>query len=624
MHVIYSIWVMLSLLSLVLGGSAIYPHTGDENWPDKVDPLVLTDAAGGEAEFLVLLREQADLSGTSLLETKLEKGEYVYRQLTEVAARTQGPILAELSALEVEHRPYWVANMIWVRGDFPVLTALASRRDVAHIYANPKVRLDEPRRDLVPQIVQSSDAIEWNIDRVRAPEVWAAGFTGQGITIGGQDTGYEWQHPALRDQYRGWDGASADHNYNWHDAIHQSDGNPCGQDSPEPCDDLGHGTHTMGIMVGDDPGHANQIGMAPGAKWIGCRSMDRSLGSPVTYSECYQWFIAPTDLNGMNPDPSQAPDVISNSWACPPKEGCDEPLILQQVVQSVRAAGILTVHAAGNRGPFCNSVNMPGAIYDASFTVGNTNFDDEIELSSSRGSVTIDGSGRLKPDVSAPGTSIRSSYLGGGYLEFSGTSMASPHVAGLAALLFSAQPELIGEVDQVENLIARTAVPLTSEQECGGVSGSVIPNNTAGWGRIDALNAIQGHALWVEKTASVDEIYPGGELTYSLTVEHSAVSAGTNQVILADPLPENTVFLEATVPYAYDGSRVQWEFDQMRIVDRVQVELKVQVTESFFGEILNSGYHVSSQEVPTPILGEAVVTKVIPPFQIYLPWIEGQ
>jgi subtilisin family serine protease len=493
----FPILALITILSLVLGSGGAYQDSVDARWRSKVDPPVLTTAAGGETEFLITLNEQADLGEASKLKTKLEKGHYVYQQLTAVAARTQGPILAELAAWGVDHRPYWIANMIWVRGDLPVLTAMASRDDVAHIYANPKVRLDEPTRDPLTLGPQSTDTIEWNISKVHAPEVWAAGYTGQGITIGGQDTGYAWEHPALKDQYRGWNGASADHNYNWHDAIQQSDGNPCGENSPEPCDDHGHGTHTMGIMVGDDPGHTNQVGMAPGAKWIGCRNMDRGRGSPLTYSECYQWFLAPTDLNDMNPDPSKAPDVISNSWSCPPSEGCHDPMILKQVVEALRAAGILTVHSAGNGGSTCSSVNTPGAIYDASFTVGNTTFDDQISLSSSRGPVTIDSSGRLKPDVSAPGTSIRSSYPGGGYLEFSGTSMASPHVAGLAALLFSAQPALIGDVDQVESLIARTAVPLTSLQECGGIPGTDIPNNTSGWGRIDALNALQAFQVYL-------------------------------------------------------------------------------------------------------------------------------
>jgi subtilisin family serine protease len=107
--------------------------------------------------------------------------------------------------------------------------------------------------------------------------------------------------------------------------------------------------------------------------------------------------------------------------------------------------------------------------------------------------VTIDGSGRIKPDVSAPGTSIRSSIAGGGYGNLSGTSMAGPHVAGLAALLFSAQPELIGQVEDTELLIAHTAVPVQVDPDylyCGGIPGDVYPNNISGWGRIDALNAL--------------------------------------------------------------------------------------------------------------------------------------
>jgi serine protease AprX len=336
------------------------------------------------------------------------------------------------------------------------------------------------------------DAPEWNISKIHAPEVWAQGFQGQGITIGGQDTGYAWQHPALINQYRGWDGESVDHNYNWHDAIHQSSGNPCGSDSQEPCDDhqLGHGTHTMGTMVGQETDLSNQIGVAPQAKWIGCRNMDQGVGSPATYIECYQWFLAPTDLNDQNPDPLKAPDVINNSWSCPVSEGCSDPLVLQTVVEAVRAAGILTVHSAGNSGPICSSINTPSAIYDASFTVGNTDRYDQISLSSSRGPVTIDGSGRIKPDVSAPGTGIRSSLPGGRYGTLSGTSMAGPHVAGLAALLYSAHPELIGQVGQLERLITASAVPVSSNSQCGAIPDTSFPNNSSGWGRVDAVNGL--------------------------------------------------------------------------------------------------------------------------------------
>jgi subtilisin family serine protease len=392
--------------------------------------------------------------------------------------------------------------------------ALALRGDVAHIYANPTVHVDEPIAEPAyaagPQAAAQPDAIEWNITKVHAPEVWAAGFTGQGVVIGGQDTGYQWDHPALKDKYRGWNGSSASHDYSWHDAIHVS-GSSCGADSPVPCDDHGHGTHTMGTMVGDD-GLGNQIGMAPGARWIGCRNMNSGWGTPATYIECYQWFIAPTKVDGSAPDPSKAPDVINNSWGCPPNEGCTDPTVLLAAVQAVRAAGIVTVHSAGNEGDDqpdpCHSVSTPAAIYEESFTVGATDSGDGIAGLSSRGPVTRDGSNRRKPDISAPGVTIRSSLRGGGYnapgTGWQGTSMAGPHVAGAVALLISAYPKLAGKVDQIENILEQSAVHLTSSQGCGSDSTTAVPNNVYGWGRIDALAAY--NLAWCSPAAVISRL----------------------------------------------------------------------------------------------------------------------
>jgi subtilisin family serine protease len=329
-------------------------------------------------------------------------------------------------------------------------------------------------------------AVEWNISKVGAPQVWEAGYTGNGVVIGGQDTGYDWEHPALKSQYRGWNGTSANHNYNWLDAIH-SGNEICESDSLEPCDDHGHGTHTMGTMVGDD-GTGEQIGMAPGARWIGCRNMDQGVGTPATYSECFEWFIAPTKLNGENPNPELAPDVINNSWYCPPDEGCNWDSLLP-VVNNTRAAGIVVVVSAGNSGVNgCGSVDNPPAIYDSSFTVGATDSSDNITSLSSRG--PADHTNLLKPDISAPGQGIRSSLRGGGYGSKSGTSMAAPHVSGLVALLLSARPYLTGQVEAIETQIKQNALPLTTLENCGGVPGNQIPNNTYGWGRVNAPDTI--------------------------------------------------------------------------------------------------------------------------------------
>src|SRR5690606_13518356 len=160
----------------------------------------------------------------------------------------------------------------------------------------------------------------------------------------------EWDHPALRSKYRGAEGDAVSHDYNWHDAIHEINplngdsiimpgNNPCGLDYPIPCDDSGHGTHTMGMLVGSDS--AYQIGVAPDARWIGCRNMERGWGKPSTYLECMEWFLAPTDVNGENPDPTKAPHVINNSWSCPEVEGCnpDNFELLHQAVVNLRAAG---------------------------------------------------------------------------------------------------------------------------------------------------------------------------------------------------------------------------------------------------------------------------------------------
>ena len=498
-------------------------HFEAANWRAKTDSWVWQTAQGGQTEFLVFLKEQADLSRAEALSTKNEKGWYVYQQLTAVALRTQAPLLEQLRQRGIPHRSYWVANLIWVRGDLNDVLALARRREVARIAANPTVQLALPPRvdGLAPQ---EADGIEWNLQQVNADDVWALGYEGQGAVIGGQDTGYDWQHPALKNAYRGWDGSQANHDYNWHDAIHAplsaslpvrafsplpvgeglgvradsplpmgaglgARATNCPYDSPEPCDDNGHGTHTMGTMVGQDG--TNQIGMAPKARWIGCRNMDHGWGTPATYTECFQWFIAPTRIDGSDPNPSLAPDVISNSWSCPEAEGCTDPNVLKSVVEAVRAAGILTVQSAGNKGPECGTISDPAAIYAASLTVGATDSADTIANFSSRGPVTRDGSNRLKPEVVAPGVSVRSSLPDSEYGQMSGTSMAAPHVAGLAALLLSAAPELKGKPHLIEFLITSSAKSITTSQSCGGVSGNLIPNNTYGWGRIDALAAVQ-------------------------------------------------------------------------------------------------------------------------------------
>jgi hypothetical protein len=249
----------------------------------------------------------------------------------------------------------------------------------------------------------------------------------------------------------------------------------------------------MGVIVGDD-GQGNQIGMAPGAKWISCRNMDEGVGTPATYLECFDFFLAPTDLGGQNPDPSRAPDVVNNSWICTLEEGCEDPNILRAAVETLRAAGIFVVASCRQLGQRLRQRREPPAIYDAAFTIGAVNIFGEVEGFSSRGPVVVDGSYRLKPDVVAPGDNIRSSTRGGGYTSDSGTSLAGPHVTGLAALMLSADSCFSGSPDTIESWITRHTHGFPSSEVCGAFDSSRFPNATSGFGTIEAALPGEGEA----------------------------------------------------------------------------------------------------------------------------------
>ena len=512
------ILVAAALVSATAAHAAV-PFTASARLASKADAWVLKElATAATVPVLVQMPLQADLSQAATITDKTARGRYVYETLREHADATQADLRGWLATRGVQHQPFWVANMILVHADAATAEALANRPDVKRLAANPSVKLSQPAREQLvlerPAAAPTAiSAVETGVTKIRANEMWTAGFTGQGIVIGGQDTGYRWTHTALKGKYRGWNGSTANHNYHWHDAIH-SGGGSCGANSVTPCDDQGHGTHTMGTMVGDDGG-SNQVGVAPGAKWIGCRNMDQGNGTPATYAECFQWFIAPTDLAGNNPDPAKAPHVINNSWGCPPSEGCTDVNVLKTVVESVNAAGILVVVSAGNDGSACSSVLDPAAIYDVVLSVGATDgasTTDAIASFSSRGPVTVDGSGRMKPDVSAPGVSVRSSTRtsDSSYGSSSGTSMAGPHVAGAAALLLSARPDLIGNPDAIKRVLMRTAVRRAASVNCGSVA-TTVPNNTFGWGRIDikaAYDGAPGATLNVDKSTPTN-LYDG-------------------------------------------------------------------------------------------------------------------
>ncbi|MBU1878234.1 MAG: S8 family serine peptidase, partial [Chloroflexi bacterium] len=605
-----AIALALGLVLIVLGfsaGTIGAAETTEDVLSTKVSPWALAAVAdGAQGDFLVVLQDQADLSPAYDLSTKQERWQWVYQALWETAQRSQAPLRAWLDARGVPYRAFYIVNLIHIEaGDQALVEALAARPDVARIEANPRIQSVEPQ-PVATDSALAPAAIEWNISLVGAPAVWAMGYTGQGVVVGGQDTGYDWDHPALKNQYRGWNGFTASHDYNWHDAVHTGGGG-CGPNSTQPCDDTDHGTHTMGTVLGDDGG-ANQIGMAPGAQWIGCRDMNQGVGTPATYLECFEFFLAPYPVSGTpaQGNPALAPDVTNNSWGCPASEGCSWNT-LQAAVDAQRAAGILTVASAGNDGSSCGSVQDPPPIYDSAYSVGATSSTDNIASFSSRGPVNVDGSGRLKPDISAPGVNIRSSVPGGGYEGgWQGTSMAGPHVAGAVALVWSAQPALRNDLDLTEEVLNTTAVPRYSTQ-CGDPA-NTVPNNVYGWGRLNALAAVEEAlnlippSFTIVKIPSADLVEVGNRLVYTITVNNTGGPA--TGVVVSDTLPVDTQFAGASGGGVLAGGDVVWT--GLSVGANGTLDLTYVVTASCVPSgthLVNDAYCVHASEWPTPTCG---------------------
>ncbi|CAN5394720.1 hypothetical protein BH10CHL1_BH10CHL1_12700 [soil metagenome] len=509
-------------LCFALGLELALPLRAQDNPPGDVHAATVSDylqaqlaTAQAPISFLVVLQDQVNAqrvlarAGVTAA-TRQAKADLLYAELTATAQRTQAPLRAWLDAQGIAYQSFYIINMLEVKGDAGVVAALRQRPEVSRLVANPFVHqpLDthvaqstwlKPFAQIAPVSIQQTLARPYGLDYTHAPDVWALGFRGQGIVVASQDTGVKWDHPALEAKYRGvvTDTNSltftVDHVDNWFDAWGTT-GRPasCSNDPQVPCDDGGHGTHTVGTMLGDATAQGDTVlGMAPDAKWIACRNMNNGVGTPASYTTCFQFLLAPYPQGGdalTDGHPELAPNIINNSWGCPPSEGCDVDS-LRQVVETVRAAGILVVASAGNAGPGCSTVQDPIGIYDAVFSVGAHDSTGKIASFSSRGPVTVDGSGLAKPDISAPGVSVRSTWLGNSYNVISGTSMAGPHVAGAAALLWSAVPTLIGQIDLTEQLLIKSATAVPFNQ-CDGTT-PVTPNSTYGYGRLNVLAAVQ-------------------------------------------------------------------------------------------------------------------------------------
>jgi len=436
----------------------------------KIDPELLSSlASGGATPFFVLMAARAELAAAGAAGDREARGQAVFQELRAVAQSSQTDLVATLAARGIAHRSFYIVNALRVVGDLDLARELAARPDVVRVLQDRVYTFPDPQPG---NVLPRFGSVEWNISRIGADRVWNEfGVAGEGIVVGTIDSGVELEHPALARSYRGnLGGGVFEHDYNWW--------YPPGG-CPSPCDEFGHGTHTMGTIVGGDgPGPLpDDIGVAPGARWIsaGC-------GYFAT-TECFlssgQFMLAPTALDGTAPDPSRRPHVVSNSWGY---FGNDP--FFAGVVDAWRAAGIFPVFSAGNDGPSCQSTGSPAG-YPQAFAVGATDISESIAYFSSRGPSLLSGGG--KPEVVAPGVDVRSSVPSGGYESNSGTSMASPHVAGVVALLWSANPTLVRDIAATSAALTSTASDIV-DLSCGGDDDG-DPNNVYGDGRLDAFRA---------------------------------------------------------------------------------------------------------------------------------------
>lgn len=426
--------------------------------------------------LFVILRDQADLSAEAAIPEWQARRAAVYARLTAHAEQTQQPLRQALDGWGVQYEPFYLVNGLEVRGGPLLRLWLQARPEVDRVLDSPVLRpLPEAQPEQLGETSSAPAEVPWNLTLIHADAVWELGYRGAGIVVGQSDSGVQVDHPELADGYLGRESGA---DYTWFDPWYGR---------PAPADIGGHGTHTLGTVLG------NHVGVAPDAEWIACSNLARNLGSPALYLHCMQFMLAPFPLGGdafHAGDPARGAVVLNNSWGCPTVEGCD-PEALLPAVRALRTAGIFVVVSAGNNGQLgCGSVKDPPAIYAEVFSVGALNSSGDLSSFSSIGPVTVDGSQRVKPDIAAPGVEVFSATPGSTYDTFSGTSMAGPHVAGVVALMWSANPALIGEIDRTEQILRDTAQPYTGDWPAC-VTERESPNNAVGYGVVDALAAVK-------------------------------------------------------------------------------------------------------------------------------------
>ena len=475
------------LCGLMISMAAAVPVFAGDIDPG-LDALLDVTPADAQVSVLVFLSDRVDVDALnrsleSQRATRQVRHETVVRSLQQKAEATQAPLRDHLKRLQSEGRiedfqAFWIANAFRVDGRASEIRQLAERADVGTIYFNYGIELIEP--EVAASTAPATRAPEPGVTAVRAPEVWARGYIGREILVATLDTGVDGTHPAVASR---WAGLRPEYDGHPEWALYDP---VTGWTFPE--DSGSHGTHTMGTVCGGAPG--DEVGVAPGAHWIHAAVIDR-VDLARTCSDAilaFQWLLDPDGDPGTVWD---VPRVCSNSWGIgswhdvPPYNAPCDPSFWSYL-DACEAAGTVILFSAGNEGPTAETVRRPADRATDDFrtcAVGGINANEPdwpMYSSSSRGPTycTPDSSAAIKPDITAPGEDVRSSVPGGGYDTYSGTSMASPHVNGVVALMLEACPDLT--VQQVKEILYETA----------NDKGDVGKDNDYGWGVVDAYEAV--------------------------------------------------------------------------------------------------------------------------------------
>ena len=537
--------------SLLLGGpatvSAVAPAAAAREGEVQVDPRIGTELrAAGKTDFFVQMRAQADLSGAYRILDWSERGRYVYEALL-AAARAQEPVVRYAQEQGLQVRTFLVNNAVLIQGGTARdVGRLAARADVARlraVRAYPLAGAAPVAQGTLPVDAgawagstgaAAPEAIGWNLGDLdpnhslfgtEAARVWqelgvrgacpTCGSAGGGsIVVGIVDTGVYYEHEALVRQYRGTVGdGTFDHDYNWMQPGQLA----CG-DGSTPCDWSGHGTGTAGLVVGETEDLVEQLGVAPGARWIACQGCDDKVGNActdTTLMACADWMLAPTPTAGGAGNPDLRPHIVNNSWG---GEGCDSWYLAQ--VQAWQAAGILPVFSAGNS-TLCGGLGDPGDMIPslavaAHYMTGKNLYAGGPSCYANPPSCDA-FLHQVKPNVNAPTYARTADRYAGFYRTMTGTSGSSPHAAGCAALLWSAQPALIGDLGATFTILEQTAdrslLDPWNAGECGRpacAGANAYPNYEYGWGYLDCYAAVDSLLVpWVRTSVISGSLAPG-------------------------------------------------------------------------------------------------------------------